>query len=55
VLAMPNLNGDYMSDALAAQVESGHGAGGNIEIELRLEATHGTAPSCGKDMIIRGL
>ena len=46
VLAMPNLNGDYMSDALAAQVGGlGMAPGGNIGDEAAIfEATHGTAP-----------
>ncbi len=53
VLAMPNLNGDYMSDALAAQVGGlGMAPGGNIGEEVAVfEATHGTAPKyAGKDM-----
>ncbi len=46
VLAMPNLNGDYMSDALAAQVGGlGMAPGGNIGDRAAVfEATHGTAP-----------
>ncbi len=46
VLAMPNLNGDYMSDALAAQVGGlGMAPGANIGDGVALfEATHGTAP-----------
>jgi isocitrate dehydrogenase len=46
VLAMPNLNGDYMSDALAAQVGGlGMAPGGNIGDQAAVfEATHGTAP-----------
>jgi len=46
VLAMPNLNGDYMSDALAAMVGGlGMAAGANIGAGYALfEATHGTAP-----------
>ncbi|WP_408936596.1 isocitrate dehydrogenase (NADP(+)) [Desulfobulbus sp.] len=46
VLAMPNLNGDYMSDALAAQVGGlGMAPGANIGDGIALfEATHGTAP-----------
>ncbi len=45
VLAMPNLNGDYMSDALAAQVGGlGMAPGGNIgDTAAVFEATHGTA------------
>jgi isocitrate dehydrogenase len=46
VLAMPNLNGDYMSDALAAQVGGlGMAPGANIGDGVAVfEATHGTAP-----------
>jgi isocitrate dehydrogenase len=46
VLAMPNLNGDYMSDALAAQVGGlGMAPGGNIGDRAAVfEATHGSAP-----------
>jgi isocitrate dehydrogenase len=46
VLAMPNLNGDYLSDALAAQVGGlGMAPGANIGDRCALfEATHGTAP-----------
>jgi len=46
VLAMPNLNGDYMSDALAAQVGGlGIAPGANIGDGYAVfEATHGTAP-----------
>lgn len=46
VLAMPNLNGDYMSDALAAQVGGlGIAPGANIGDGFAVfEATHGTAP-----------
>ena len=57
VLAMPNLNGDYMSDALAAQVGGlGMAPGGNIGDQAAVfEATHGTAPKyAGKDMINPG-
>jgi len=45
VLAMPNLNGDYMSDALAAQVGGlGMAPSGNIGDQAAVfEATHGTA------------
>ena len=45
-LALPNLNGDYMSDACAAQVGGlGMAPGANIGDEAALfEATHGTAP-----------
>jgi len=46
VLATPNLNGDYISDACAAQVGGlGLAPGANIGDEVALfEATHGTAP-----------
>ncbi len=46
VLALPNLNGDYMSDALAAQVGGlGMAPGANIGDGVAVfEATHGTAP-----------
>jgi len=46
VLATPNLNGDYLSDGLAAQVGGvGIAPGANIGDEIALfEATHGTAP-----------
>jgi isocitrate dehydrogenase len=46
VLAMPNLNGDYVSDALAAIVGGiGIAPGANIADHIALfEATHGTAP-----------
>jgi isocitrate dehydrogenase len=57
VLAMPNLNGDYMSDALAAQVGGlGMAPGGNIgDSAAVFEATHGTAPKyADKDMINPG-
>jgi len=57
VLAMPNLNGDYMSDALAAQVGGlGMAPGANIGDQAAVfEATHGTAPKyAGKDVINPG-
>ncbi len=46
VICTPNLNGDYLSDALAAQVGGlGMAPGANIGDEAALfEATHGTAP-----------
>ncbi len=46
VLAAPNLNGDYLSDALAAQIGGlGIAPGANIGDYVALfEATHGTAP-----------
>lgn len=52
VLALPNLNGDYMSDALAAEVGGlGMAPGSNIgEGYAIFEATHGTAPKyAGQD------
>jgi isocitrate dehydrogenase len=55
VLAAPNLNGDYLSDAFSAQVGGlGIAPGANINYESGaaiFEATHGTAPLlAGKDM-----
>ena len=48
ILATPNLNGDYLSDALAAQVGGiGIAPGANINYDTGhalFEATHGTAP-----------
>src|SRR3954454_232521 len=48
VIATPNLNGDYLSDALAAQIGGiGIAPGGNINYSTGhaiFEATHGTAP-----------
>jgi len=46
VIATPNLNGDYLSDAILAQVGGlGLGPGANIGDKIALfEATHGTAP-----------
>ncbi len=46
VIATPNLNGDYISDALAAQVGGlGMAPGANVSNECAVfEATHGTAP-----------
>ena len=46
VIVTPNLNGDYLSDAAAAQVGGiGMAPGGNLNDEVALfEATHGTAP-----------
>jgi isocitrate dehydrogenase len=54
VIATLNLNGDYVSDALAAQVGGiGIAPGGNIGDALAVfEATHGTAPGfAGKDRV----
>ncbi len=46
VIALPNLNGDYLSDACAAQVGGlGMAPGGNIgDYTALFEATHGSAP-----------
>ena len=46
VIAAPNLNGDYLSDAILAQVGGlGLGSGANIGDNIAVfEATHGTAP-----------
>jgi isocitrate dehydrogenase len=57
VFATPNLNGDYLSDACAAQVGGlGMAPGANMSDEIAFfEATHGTAPKyAGKDMINPG-
>ena len=57
VLAMPNLNGDYMSDALAAEIGGlGMAPGANVGDGLAVfEATHGTAPKyVGQDVINPG-
>ena len=57
VLATPNLNGDYLSDACAAQVGGlGLAPGANIGDEIALfEATHGTAPKyTGMDKVNPG-
>ena len=57
VLATPNLNGDYLSDACAAQVGGlGIAPGANIGDEAALfEATHGTAPKyAGQDKVNPG-
>jgi len=54
VVATPNLNGDYLSDACAAQVGGlGMAPGGNIgDFVALFEATHGTAPKyTDKDVI----
>jgi isocitrate dehydrogenase len=54
VLAMPNLNGDYMSDALAAQVGGlGMAPGANIGDQVAVfEATHGTAPKYANQDVV---
>ncbi len=57
VLATPNLNGDYLSDAAAAQVGGlGMAPGANIGDYVALfEATHGTAPKyAGQDKVNPG-
>ena len=59
VLATMNLNGDYLSDALAAQVGGiGIAPGANINFQTGhavFEATHGTAPKyADKDMVNPG-
>jgi isocitrate dehydrogenase len=57
VLATPNLNGDYLSDACAAQVGGlGIAPGANIGDEYGVfEATHGTAPKyADQDMVNPG-
>ncbi|MGA9116879.1 MAG: NADP-dependent isocitrate dehydrogenase [Bacteroidota bacterium] len=59
VIATLNLNGDYISDALAAQVGGiGIAPGGNINYETGaavFEATHGTAPKyAGQDKVNPG-
>ncbi|MBU4211311.1 MAG: NADP-dependent isocitrate dehydrogenase [Verrucomicrobia bacterium] len=59
VIATLNLNGDYISDALAAQVGGiGIAPGGNINFQTGhaiFEATHGTAPKyAGQDKVNPG-
>ncbi|HIA27567.1 MAG TPA: NADP-dependent isocitrate dehydrogenase [Planctomycetes bacterium] len=59
IIACPNLNGDYISDALAAQVGGiGIAPGANINYETGIacfEATHGTAPKyAGQDKVNPG-
>ncbi len=59
VIATLNLNGDYISDALAAQVGGiGIAPGGNINFDngyAMFEATHGTAPKyAGQDKVNPG-
>lgn len=57
VVATPNLNGDYLSDACAAQVGGlGMAPGANMSDEVGLfEATHGTAPKyAGMDKVNPG-
>lgn len=54
VIATPNLNGDYLSDALAAQVGGiGMAPGANLGDHIGVfEATHGTAPKyAGQDKV----
>jgi isocitrate dehydrogenase len=54
VIATPNLNGDYLSDACAAQVGGlGLAPGANIgDIAAIFEATHGTAPKYADQDVI---
>jgi isocitrate dehydrogenase len=57
ILATPNLNGDYLSDACAAQVGGlGMAPGANVGDDVALfEATHGTAPKyAGQDKVNPG-
>jgi isocitrate dehydrogenase len=57
VIALPNLNGDYLSDAAAAQVGGlGMAPGANIgDFVALFEATHGTAPKyAGLDKVNPG-
>src|SRR4029078_10620021 len=57
VIATPNLNGDYISDALAAEVGGiGIAPGANMsDTVAMLRATHGTAPKyAGKDYVNPG-
>jgi isocitrate dehydrogenase len=57
VIAAPNLNGDYLSDAILAQVGGlGLGPGANIGDNIAVfEATHGTAPKyAGMDKVNPG-
>ncbi len=57
VIATPNLNGDYLSDACAAQVGGlGMAPGANLSDEIAFfEATHGTAPKyAGQDKVNPG-
>ncbi len=57
VIATLNLNGDYLSDALAAQVGGiGIAPGANLNDEIAIfEATHGTAPKyAGKNKVNPG-
>jgi isocitrate dehydrogenase len=57
VLVMPNLNGDYLSDACAAMVGGlGMAPGANIGDEVAVfEATHGSAPKyAGQDKVNPG-
>ena len=57
MIATLNLNGDYISDALAAQVGGiGIAPGANMSDSIAMfEATHGTAPKyAGKDYVNPG-
>ena len=58
VLVTPNLNGDYLSDACAAQIGGlGMAPGANIGDQVAFfEATHGTAPKyAGQDKVNPGI
>lgn len=59
VIATTNLNGDYVSDALAAQVGGiGISPGANLNYETGIavfEATHGTAPDIAEQNIVNPL
>ena len=54
VIVTPNLNGDYLSDAAAAQVGGiGMAPGGNLSDDVALfEATHGTAPKYADEDVV---
>ena len=57
VLTTPNLSGDFLSDACAAQIGGlGMAPGANVGDDVAcFEATHGTAPKyAGKDMVNPG-
>ena len=56
IIVTPNLNGDYLSDAAAAQVGGlGMAPGANIGKWALFEATHGTAPKyAGQDKVNPG-
>ena len=56
VIAVPNLNGDYLSDAAAQVGGLGMAPGGNVgDTAAVFEATHGTAPKyAGQDKVNPG-